>query len=177
MVAINKVAKRGLVAAMAVFLCESAFSKDITIAWNPNTERDIAGYKLYVAETGKAANAMTVTTNVANVTGLIEGRTYLMYATAFNTAGLESDPSEQISYTVPSGIPDQMDSPLKLATGGMQITSRGLPGHSYMIQATRNLGTSPWVTLQTVQPDASGIIRITDPATLARRFYRTVEVP
>jgi len=177
MVAFNKVAKRGLIAAGAVFLCESAFSKDITIAWNPNTERDIAGYKLYVVETGQPANAITVATNVANVTGLVEGKTYVLYATAFNTAGLESDPSQQINYTVPSGLQDQMDSPLKLATGGMQITSRGLPGHSYMIQATRNLVTSPWVTLQTVQPDALGVIRITDPANLARRFYRTVEAP
>jgi hypothetical protein len=28
-----------------------------------------------------------------------------------------------------------------------------------------------------VQPDALGVIRITDPANLARRFYRTVEAP
>jgi hypothetical protein len=89
MVAINKVAKNGLLkgTAMMVLLGGTALAKDITIAWNPNTEPDIAGYNLYVAEAGQAPTTLSVSTNQASVLGLVEGKTYTFYATAYNTGG------------------------------------------------------------------------------------------
>jgi hypothetical protein len=179
MVAINKVAKNGLLkgTAMMVLLGGTALAKDITIAWNPNTEPDIAGYHLYVTEAGQTPTTLSVSTNQASVLGLVEGKTYTFYATAFNTAGLESDPSQQISYTVPGALPAQMDSPTVRAAGGMRITSRGELGHSYAIQAASELPTTNWTTLQVKQPNTSGLIIVVDPVMQQRRFYRTIEVP
>jgi hypothetical protein len=182
MVAVNKIAKAGLfkwAAVIGIVTSGSTFAKDITLAWNPNTEADLAGYNLYVAEAGQAANTITVSTNSATVLGLVEGKTYTIYATAFNTAGLESDPSQQISYTVPvTGLlPDQMDSPLKLSTGNMRITTRGDAGNTYTLQATTNVALGPWLTVATLQPNTNGIMTYTDRSKLPSRFYRTLQAP
>ncbi len=72
----------------------------MTLAWNPNPEPDIAGYKLFWGET----NATPTTIDVGKVTqadvdDLVQGRTYRFYLTAYNTAGLESNPSAAVIYT------------------------------------------------------------------------------
>lgn len=74
-----------------------------TLLWVANTEPDIAGYKIFYGESGASPTEI----NVGNVTSrdfsnLIAGRTYFFYATAYNTLGLESGPSGQLNYTVPT---------------------------------------------------------------------------
>jgi hypothetical protein len=179
----NKNLSPGFFCALAVVgllssLVQGALAKDVTLAWSPNQESDISGYNLYYGEQGKAASKLTVAVNSGSVTGLVEGKTYFFYATAFNSAGLESDPSETITYTVPISSQKQMDYPVAIAGSGMQITSRGTIGQSYAIQATSDLGNGQWITLQVTQPDQNGLITLIDPATdQDRRFYRTIRVP
>lgn len=91
-------------AALTLLLAASTASA-ITIAWDPNSEPDLAGYNLYYAPLASPA----VKVNVGNETSFIleslqPGTTYYFYATAYNTAGLESAPSEEITYTVPSKV-------------------------------------------------------------------------
>jgi hypothetical protein len=74
----------------------------LTLAWDRNNEPNIAGYKVYYGETNSAAtmlnagNSTTITIN-----NLSNGKTYYFYVTAYNTAALESNPSQRITYTVP----------------------------------------------------------------------------
>ncbi len=80
-----------------------ASAGSVTLEWDANTESDLAGYKLhYGTASGNytqsidAGPALTVT--APNLTG---GTTYFFVLTAYNTAGLESLPSNEVRYTVP----------------------------------------------------------------------------
>ena len=75
----------------------------VTLAWDANVEPDIAGYKVYYGTTSRMypfpVDAGNLTTQ--SVSNLQEGLTYYFAATAYNTEGLESDFSTEISHTVP----------------------------------------------------------------------------
>ena len=92
--------------AFALVLCFStvpAFAADVTLAWNPNTEEDLAGYRIYY---GTASGDYDYTLEVGNqteytVTGLEEGLLYYFAATAYNLSWNESGYSNEVAY-VPS---------------------------------------------------------------------------
>jgi len=83
--------------------------QDITAAfsWLPNEETDLAGYKMHYGttsgnytETVDVGKPQTVDGRVqAQVDGLIEGTTYYFAATAYDTAGVESEFSEEVVWT------------------------------------------------------------------------------
>lgn len=75
-------------------------SAQVTLAWDPNPESDLAGYKIHY---GLASGQYNTTIDVGNVikvtvNDLDYGKQYFFVATAYNTAGLESDPSNEVSY-------------------------------------------------------------------------------
>jgi hypothetical protein len=79
--------------------------RSVTLAWDPSSGTNIAGYNLYY---GSASNTYTNWVAVANiaqgtVTGLNVGATYYFTVTAFDASGLESDYSNEVAYTVPVG--------------------------------------------------------------------------
>ena len=79
-------------------------AQTVSLAWDPNTEPDLGGYRLYYGITNQlVTNTLNISASSTNVTvpGLIEGQTYFFFLTATNTSGLESDPSNQVIYTVP----------------------------------------------------------------------------
>ncbi|MBW2122995.1 MAG: cadherin-like domain-containing protein [Deltaproteobacteria bacterium] len=81
----------------------NGYCADATLTWNPNTEPDLAGYRVYY---GNATRNYTSMVDVAHQTtcilsGLEEGRTYYVAATAYDVSGNESDLSEEISFQVP----------------------------------------------------------------------------
>ncbi len=85
-------------------ICSLAAAGQATLAWTPNTESDLAGYNVYYAVSGASydqfVDAKTQTS--ATISGLAEGVTYQFAVTAYNTAGVESDFSTAVSYTVPT---------------------------------------------------------------------------
>src|ERR1700730_8523623 len=77
---------------------------NVRLAWNPDLIPNLADYRLYY---GTAPNVHTQKIEVGNFTtvsvpNLIQGQTYFFAVTAYNTAAVESAPSNQVSYTVPS---------------------------------------------------------------------------
>ncbi|HEV8543364.1 MAG TPA: fibronectin type III domain-containing protein, partial [Verrucomicrobiae bacterium] len=74
----------------------------VTVAWDPNTEPDIAGYNIYYGTNAFFQSASAGLNTSLTISNLVAGSTYTIYATAFNLASLESDPSDSISYTVPA---------------------------------------------------------------------------
>jgi hypothetical protein len=98
------------VAALATSLPFSSFAlQSVTLAWDPSTNIDVSGYNIYYgSSSGNYTNQVSVG-NVTNVTisDLLEGVTYFFAATASGTSGLESDPSNEISYSVPTIGPNQ----------------------------------------------------------------------
>lgn len=75
----------------------------VTVAWDPNPETDIAGYRVYYGQVGTSVtNTVSPgTTTQQQVISLLPATQYWFYVTAFNTAGLESDPSTVLTYTTP----------------------------------------------------------------------------
>jgi hypothetical protein len=77
-------------------------SGEVTLAWDPNTEADLAGYRVYY---GTSSRDYGVTLDVGNWTsctigGLQQGKTYYFAVTAYDTVGNESDFSEEVSWLV-----------------------------------------------------------------------------
>ena len=75
---------------------------DVTLAWDPNQEPTVAGYKVF---NGLASRSYNGTVDVGNwtsciVSGLEPGKTYYFAAKAYDSAGNESDFSTEIAYTV-----------------------------------------------------------------------------
>jgi hypothetical protein len=83
---------------------QTVWTVDVNLAWDPNPEPDIAGYKLYYGTvSGEYAEPVDVGNVITgNVPGLQLGTLYFFAATAYNTSGLESDFSDEISWTTPS---------------------------------------------------------------------------
>ncbi|MDY0187597.1 MAG: hypothetical protein RBR16_06715 [Syntrophus sp. (in: bacteria)] len=76
---------------------------NVTLTWDKNTEADLAGYVVY---TGTSSGSYTETLDVGNmnsvdISGLQEGATYYYAAKAYNTSGLYSEYSNEVSYNVP----------------------------------------------------------------------------
>jgi hypothetical protein len=86
-----------------------AHSADVSLAWDPNTEPDLAGYNLYYksGSSGPPYNGTGATeddspVDVGNVTeftlhGLTDGVTYFFVVTAYDTEGLESGYSNEVN--------------------------------------------------------------------------------
>jgi outer membrane biosynthesis protein TonB len=80
----------------------------VTLAWNANLPTsdpatNTTGYRLHL---GLASGVYTQSTNVGNTTSvtvsnLISGLKYYFVVTAYNSSGLESPPSIEVSYTAP----------------------------------------------------------------------------
>jgi len=71
----------------------------ISLAWDANTESDLAGYKVYY---GTASGSYGAPISVGKVTsyqlgGLTPGQTYFITLTAYDTAGYESGFSNEVS--------------------------------------------------------------------------------
>lgn len=79
----------------------------VTLAWDANTETDLAGYRIHYGDTpGSYSQTLDVgNITTATVSDLSPGGTYYFAVTAYNTAALESDPSNEVSFTVPSDAP------------------------------------------------------------------------
>ena len=74
------------------------------LAWNANSETDLAGYKIYKATSSGAYGApvatLPKTTTSYTVTGLQTGTTYFFAITAYDNTGNESPPSGEVSKSI-----------------------------------------------------------------------------
>ncbi len=96
---------RRLAIGLIVSVSTVAWAGRATVSWDPNTEDDLAGYKVYW---GTQPNRnYTDVLDVGNVTShtfdnLQEGQTYYFAVTAYDRAGNESGFSEEVSAEIPS---------------------------------------------------------------------------
>ena len=117
----------GLLLVVAMTIAQPLHSADVRLAWDSNTEPDIAGYTVYYGQSSRSYTSSTnvglVTTNL--ITGLGPGLFYFA-VTAYNTNGLESDFSNEVSYQVPTNAPlGMLGLPLQLTFN--KNTSAQLP--------------------------------------------------
>jgi hypothetical protein len=158
---------------LCLLLCAGASAdQSVTLAWNPSTDPNVAGYFLcYGTNSGSYISQIDAGTNTtAKASGLREGRTYYFAFTAYNAQGLESDPSNEVSYIAPG---------ILLLTAGekagdpMNLKFPVAPMHWYEVQATPDFQS--WSTVwQTAPATSNDWVHFSEPRTNSARFYRLV---
>jgi len=105
---------------MVLFL-SPGYTAEITLSWDRNTEKDIAGYKVLSGTNSRnyTRSIDVGNTNSCAISGLQEGITYYFAAIAYNTSGLESGFSNEVSYRVPQSM---------AASGSLLYADYGPPG-------------------------------------------------
>ncbi len=98
----------GIVAVALLFFCpvEAISSVDITLAWDANTEPDLAGYRIFVRAEGESYDYSQPdwegTETTCTITGLADGANYYFVARAFDTSNNESGDSNEVLYEAPA---------------------------------------------------------------------------
>jgi hypothetical protein len=106
------------------------------LAWNPSSSLNIAGYRLL---SGTTSGVYSQTIEIGNVTSilvsnLVIGKTYFFVVTVYNTMGVESAPSNEVSYLVPSSSPTPTPTPTGLAVStptGLAMMLSPPPGSTF----------------------------------------------
>lgn len=75
----------------------------VSLQWGQSPDPGVAGYRLHVVQTATGAASVidAGNTNVATVDNLLDGQNYSIAVTAYTGAGIESDPSNLVNYTIP----------------------------------------------------------------------------
>jgi hypothetical protein len=112
---------------------QNAHGADVTLAWDPNLESNLKGYKVYY---GSASGNYSFMVDVGNwtsltISGLEAGKTYYFAATAYGPAGEESGMSDELRYDTPRTESDSL-SPTKASNGtaGYKINASAGPNGS-----------------------------------------------
>jgi hypothetical protein len=94
----------GIASLLIVSLSLGEAAQSVTLAWDANSEPNIVGYVLrYGTTQGKPSQSINVDkTTTATVSHLASGTTYFFTVTARDSLGLESQPSNEVSYTTPT---------------------------------------------------------------------------
>jgi hypothetical protein len=86
----------------------------VSLAWNANSEPDLVGYRIrYGIASGVYTHQLDVgKATSATVRNLMDGTRYYIVVSAYNIAGLESRPSNELSYLTPNiGPPSPTPAP------------------------------------------------------------------
>jgi fibronectin type 3 domain-containing protein len=138
----------------SLFACIQFQSLALTLTWRaPESGPEVAGYYVYMRESTSQTFAKVDVANATTlrVPNLIQGKTYTFYVTAFNSHGLESDPSNTFTYTVPSApVPTGPQMTVEpISQYGFLLTWSSVEGASYFIWGKEQLSQVKWSPIST----------------------------
>jgi hypothetical protein len=168
----------GLLAVAAPCLPVHA-QNSVTLAWNRSPDPLVAGYRVYyggrtqvytnIVDAGSATNR--------SVSGLTAGATYFFAVTCYNGVGLESDFSNEASYTVPASNPPAR--PLvrafqRLANRTCTLSGTGAVNQTFVLLCTTNLAArTVWTPIATNTANIGSFSFTDTKATnYPQRYYR-----
>ncbi len=168
----SRVMSLGIVIVLLISFCaQLRASQSVTLAWNPDTSTNTAGYAVYYGtNSANYSSRLDAGTNTTvTIPGLQEGDTYYFAVTAYNAAKVESAPSGPISYLVPGIL---AMSPASKSTP-MLIKFPVAPGHNYTVQASVDLKswTNVWLS-GTSTSNAWVSFQDSQSGSFKKRFYR-----
>src|SRR5215471_2267878 len=100
-------------------------SGQVSLAWDAVSAPDLAGYRLYY---GQTSHAYTSQIDVGpqttyTMTGLTDGQTYYFVVTAYDSAGNESPPSNEISITIGAAVAASSADSARDQESGVSVTA------------------------------------------------------
>ena len=84
----------------------SAYAADVSLSWSPNSESDLAGYKLYYGTSSRNySNSVNLGKTTSHTVAGLSAGTYYFALTAYDTAGNESSYSNEVLKAISSNPP------------------------------------------------------------------------
>jgi len=122
----------GVVFVVLCSLAETHASQSLGLAWDRSADPSVSGYRLYC---GTHSGVYTQTIEIGNATttlisNLVSGTRYFFAVTAYNAAGIESPPSNEVSYAAPASpgaTPTPTPAPLSSPSPSPSQTPRPTP--------------------------------------------------
>jgi K319L-like, PKD domain len=115
---------------VVILLPTSATAFDITLAWDRNTEPDLAGYRVFARAEGDSYDYghpdWEGTGTTCTLSGLLDGTSYYFVARAFDTAGNVSGNSNEVFFEFTQNTPPNADAgPNQTVNEGQTVTLDG----------------------------------------------------
>ena len=151
---------------LAFILCAiTAQAATVRLIWDRNPEPDVVEYKVYVGTSSRTYDRIVSAGNETSISvdQLSRGMTYYFAVTAVNSVGLESDYSNEVSYTTP-------DKPSAPKNPRVQIESASIDWRG----VTNRTGTAVQPVL--IVPGESGVAVRATVATPSGSTTRTVTI-
>ena len=150
------------------FIVTAAYASQVTLGWEPNTEPDLAGYKIYY---GNSSRNYTRITDVKDktaasciITGLTEGQIYYFAATAYNTSVVESNYSAEVFCAInpaTNSVPTPKNPSAACQHKAGDLDSNGMVTINEQVAVVRMyLGLDPVNSLS--DTDNDGVVQIWD---------------
>lgn len=129
----------------------------VTVTWAASPDPSIVGYYVYYGPTsGNYTQRIDVGNSTSTIiTGLPAGSTNYFVATAYNAVGMESLPSNEVSYINPGTISATIDS-----SGKIHLLFPVAAPHSYDVQSSTTL--TNWITVATIFAQSNSIYDFVD---------------
>ena len=149
-------------------------TKSVMLAWDPSPDPSVSGYCVHYGTASRAYSALVDagSSTTAKVTGLLPGLTYFFAVTAYNPQRIESAPSGEIVYTVPSPVLAPIRLVRSVGSKNPSLQFQVKPSYPYSVQASEDLRS--WTTLHRSVSLSTSWIEWTDPQATRqpKRFYR-----
>jgi hypothetical protein len=129
---------------LLVLVCSTVeAAQSITLAWDPSSDPDIAGYHLYYGTARRSYDHELDLGNVTTTTisNLADGNGFFV-VTAYNAAALESPPSNEVTTLVPSKFLANISVRAFVQEGNVMIGGFILSGEAPKEVILRPLGPS-----------------------------------
>jgi hypothetical protein len=167
----------------------------VTVAWDPSPDATVAKYNVYYGPTGGSiTNQLPVGKSTSGtVANLAAGQSYFLYVTAASDAGLESPPSNYLTYSptvAPQAAPPQLTAvPDQSVTAGTQLqvhlsaTGTGTLTYSLITGPTgaavdSATGVFTWTPAQSQAPSTNAVtVQVSDsgaPGSTTRTSFNVV---
>jgi len=156
-------------------------AKPVTLGWNAAADPAVRGYAIYYGRTNLATNTrINASTNLScTISGMVVGVTYRIYAVSYDAQGIESVPSNQLTFTPTTPAAPAPALKLQIArqsNGTMRVSWTTAPGTTARIQSASSPTATTWTTRATVTSTDTGQAAYLDStaAQSSARFYRVV---
>jgi hypothetical protein len=170
---------------LAIFSTVKSHAASLALVWDPSPSSGVAGYLIRVALPDGTQPVIYDVGNVTNavVDNLLEGQTYSFYATAYDSNGNQSGPSNTLTYTIRADSASAKYIGSDTTTGGNWKGIYGTQGY-WMVGAPASLpayasvstSAPQWTWASTTTSQSALMLPGTSTSRIAACWYSATQV-